>query len=304
MSAKPLDVQARSSEISGDTAVVFGATGACGKHLVASLLDRPEISKVYCFTRRTTTKHMNNPKYCEVLLINETNQNEKDIEKNIAEFKRIVTEKFPPSCDVVFSGLATTIGQCNNDYDLMWSIDYNMNDIVATHARQLNVPQYYLISATNGSENSWFFYPRLKGTLDSRIEQLQFPRSVIYQPGLLIGGDRPEARAAEGFMEKWVAPLSFWQNGWFPTMRPIQVKDVGEAMCLDYIANRGKNSELKKMGLKYQPNDDLLNMKSISQHQPLPNAHREANLPIEHKIYVGSQSILDSLSSLRNELGV
>lgn len=159
----------------GDIVCVFGATGACGRHLVAELLQRPEIEHVYSFTRRTTTRHMNNPKFHEVIL---TGDMPKDLEKN-----------FPSSCDAVFSGLATTIKKAGS-YDNMHSIDYGLNDTIATYARDHNVPQYYIISSVGADVSSSLWYCRLKGEIEERVKQINFPRSVIIRPGMLIGGER------------------------------------------------------------------------------------------------------------------
>ena len=219
----------------GDICAVFGATGACGSNLVEELLGSPEIGQVYCFTRRPTTKHLKNPKYKEVLL---TGNLLEDLET-----------KFPQSCDVVFSGLATTIKQAGSE-EKMRAIDYGMNMTIAKFAREeRNVPQYYLISSAGSDANSRFFYLRMKGELENAIQALNFPRSVILRPSVLMGADRPEFRFGEWILANLVAPVWCFTTGWLGSIAPINVRDVAKSMATDYIAHRHLNTSLRE---KYQ----------------------------------------------------
>lgn len=43
-------------------------------------------------------------------------------------------------------------------------------------------------------------YPKMKGELEERVKALGFQRTVILQPGLLIGA-REESRTAEGIAQ-------------------------------------------------------------------------------------------------------
>lgn len=166
-----------------DVACVFGASGACGRHLVEELLHRPEIGEVYCFLRGSKAERWGaNPKYREVLLTNDLNDD--------------LTQHFPPNCDVVFSGLAVHLKQAGSQ-EAKRLVDFDMNNTIATFAQEQGVPQYYLISTYGADSSSRFFYLKMKGELEDRIKALRFPRSVMIQPGFLCGAEREDPGIVE-----------------------------------------------------------------------------------------------------------
>lgn len=208
-------------------ACVFGSTGAIGQNIVKELLDSPQITEVHAFVRKPALKFQNHAKYKEVILSPSLVD---DLEQH-----------FPNNTNVVFSGLGTTIKQQGGDKDKFFAIDYTINHKVAEYARAHNVPQFYLVSSAGADSTSSNFYLNTKGKLDDALIALQFPRAVIYRPGILKrSGMRPDepTRVGEWILDHFVSPLWCCTSGWLGTFAPIQVQDVAKAMVGDYLENK------------------------------------------------------------------
>jgi uncharacterized protein YbjT (DUF2867 family) len=64
-------------------------------------------------------------------------------------------------------------------------------------ARSAGIGTYAIVSAMGASPNSMSFYYRTKGKVEADIQAVGFRSLTICRPSL-IGGERNEARAAEG----------------------------------------------------------------------------------------------------------
>ena len=75
----------------------------------------------------------------------------------------------------------------------------------AAAAQNAGATEVHLISAIGADTQSKIFYSRLKGEIERDLLQLNFERTLIYQPALLIG-ERKEKRAGEKFAQ-WISPF-------------------------------------------------------------------------------------------------
>ena len=165
----------------GKIAVVLGATGLVGGHLVDQLLEDKTIKEVKIFVRRATSvKH---PK----LTVQLVDFNDPD------SFKEQVKG------DVAFSCMGTTIKTAGSQ-EAQYKVDYTYQFEFAQMAAQNKVPQYFLVSSSGANAGSMFFYPRIKGELEEEVKKLNFKNLVIVRPSLLVG-ERPEKRMGEKFGE-------------------------------------------------------------------------------------------------------
>ena len=190
------------------TAIIAGATGLVGSHLLKQLLNDQGFNKVIVFVRRSTG--ISNPKLTEHII------NFDDPEKWKGQVKG----------DVLFSTLGTTIGQAGSK-EAQRKVDYTYQYEIARIASDNQVPEYVLVSTPGASPKSWIFYTRIRGELDRDVKKLGFKRIIILKPSLLAG-KRENRRAGEELYARVLNGLK-----WLPgarKYRPIHAEVVAVAM--------------------------------------------------------------------------
>jgi uncharacterized protein YbjT (DUF2867 family) len=190
------------------TAIIIGATGLVGNHLVHLLLHDDRFSKLLVFVRRSVGI-----------------QHDK-LEEHIINFDKPAEWMQLVKGDVLFSALGTTIKQAGGKHQ-QYKIDYTYQYECAQAAAQNQVPSYILISSASANPNSSIFYTRMKGELERDVKALPFKSITIIQPGLLHG-DRQEERFAEQMAYKVLNVVN--AIGLFKQYRPIAGKTVAMAM--------------------------------------------------------------------------
>ncbi len=190
------------------TAILIGATGLVGSHLLKLLLENDRYDSVKVFHRRTTG--VEHPK----------------LEEHIIDFDQPEEWSDLVKGDHLFSALGTTIKKAGSK-DAQYKIDFTYQYEVAKAAYKNGVGSYALVSSLGASTESGSFYPRIKGELDEAVQELDFERTLILRPSFLEG-DREEFRLGEKIgipVAKVLCKI--------PGLRkyhPIKAKDVAEAM--------------------------------------------------------------------------
>lgn len=190
------------------TAIVIGATGLVGSHILRLLLSDERYDKVLVFHRRSAgashaklTEHIinfDNPDDWKDLLIG----------------------------DELYSALGTTIKQAGSK-DAQWKIDYNYQFEVAKAAAQNGVNSFALVSSIGATAKTNNFYLKMKGQLDKEVQKLGFKNTLILRPSFLKG-EREESR----FWEKIgiSAAEVFTKVPGLKKYKPIHAKKVARAM--------------------------------------------------------------------------
>jgi uncharacterized protein YbjT (DUF2867 family) len=190
------------------TALLIGATGLVGSHLLDLLLKDPRFNKVKVFTRRSTGKK------------------DEKLEEFVIDFDNVKGWAHQISGDVLFSSLGTTIRKAGSQ-DAQYKIDYTYQYELANQASQIGIGTYVLVSSAGASPKSKIFYSRMKGELEEAVSKLPFHNIRILQPGIL-DGQRVESRPAEKMAIKISKVLTYIPG--VKKFRPIHAEIVAKAM--------------------------------------------------------------------------
>lgn len=193
-------------------ALIFGASGLIGGHLVANLLASNAWNEVIVAGRKPLM--IAHPKLKQVSL------NFTELESYHELFK----------VDVVFSCIGTTKAIAGSR-EAFREVDFNYNYLIAKLAADAQVPRYLLVSAYGADANSVFFYSQVKGQLEEAITELPLQNVIFMQPSLLLG-ERKEFRLAEqsfGSIANRIKPL--WRNLRGPWW-PVDAEAVAKAMAV------------------------------------------------------------------------
>ena len=139
------------------TAIIIGATGLVGNHLLQLLLEDKNFSCVKIFVRRKTG--IDNPKLKEFII------DFNDIERYSADI----------TGDVLFSCLGTTLKQAGSK-EAQYKVDYTYQYKFAELASKNGVQNYLLVSSTGADATSAFFYSKIKGELEQSVKQMPFEK--------------------------------------------------------------------------------------------------------------------------------
>jgi uncharacterized protein YbjT (DUF2867 family) len=188
-------------------ALIVGATGASGSDLLDLLLQDPYFARVDIFVRR------------------EPGIRHEKLRVHVVRFGHPEEWGHLVKGDVLFSCLGTTLKAAGSK-QAQWKIDYDYQYEFALEAKKNKVSSYVLISAGFASQDSIFFYSRLKGRLEHAVKALGFRFTAIFKPPLLIrkGTDRK----GEIMGEKIMKALN--HLGLFRAQRPLPTRMLAQAM--------------------------------------------------------------------------
>lgn len=190
------------------TAIVIGATGLVGSHLLNLLLEDERYKTVKIFHRRSTgIKH---PK----------------LEEHIIDFDNLDSWKNLLTGDELYSALGTTLKKAGSQ-EAQYTIDFTYQFETAKAAAENGVMKYSLVSSAGADYQSRLFYSRLKGELDEAIKELPFEVITVLRPSIL-DGDRNENRPGEKF--GLLMARLFTKIPGLKKYRPILGKKVAEGM--------------------------------------------------------------------------
>ena len=157
------------------TALLLGATGLVGSHLLQQLLENPYYSQVVALVRRPLA--MQHPK----------------LHQEILDFDKPDAAKIKG--DDVFCALGTTLAKAGSK-EAQYRIDCTYPYEIGKIARENGSRQYLLVSSLGADAQSPNFYLKTKGDLEEKIRNLDFEHFVSARPSILLG-DRKEVRIAE-----------------------------------------------------------------------------------------------------------
>jgi len=203
------------------TALLFGASGLVGSHLLNQLIKDTNYSKIKLFVRSVT--EIIDPK----------------VEIIKTDFNNLQNHKEDVKGDDCFFCIGTT-KQNSSDKDEYRRVELDIPKEIAKIAKLNLVNSFIFVSAIYANPNSSGDYVRFKGLVEEELKRLNFPKLALMRPSFLMG-DRKEKRVGEKigiFVFKLLSPLLL---GPIKKMRPIHSETVAKAMIKAANENLEKN---------------------------------------------------------------
>lgn len=159
-------------------AIVFGATGFIGSHLLSDLLDSPDYAQVIAMVRKPLT--LSHPKLTVL----------------IGDLASLPALKSQLVADEVFIALGTTRKHTPDEAEY-YKIDHDYPVLAARIAKDNGARSVFLVTAVGANVKSGVFYVRTKGEVERDIIALDFDHTHIFRPSMILGTrteDRPRER--------------------------------------------------------------------------------------------------------------
>jgi len=189
-------------------ALLVGASGLVGSHLLPLLLDSELYSKIIIFVRNSLG--ITHPKLQEMQI----------------DFDNIASINVNLAVTDVFCTLGTTRGKAKSAANFR-KVDYTYVVELAKWAKSHQVQRFVVISAMGANTASKTLYMGTKGQMEETIKTLGLPFLGIMHPSLLVG-NRKERRIGE-----WIAGhITLKLVGYFLPLkyRAISAEKVAIAM--------------------------------------------------------------------------
>ncbi|KAG8811775.1 Protein fmp52, mitochondrial [Serendipita sp. 411] len=196
------------------SAIIFGATGATGKHVLRTLLSTKEFTKVGEYGRRVTALDT---------LPNEEGLDKAKLVQKVVDMEKLENEQdLKQDWDVIFITLGTTRAIAGSA-EAFEKID---REYVLSAARQVKTKEtqrIVYVSSAGANRNSMFLYPRSKGLTEDGLAALGYNDTIIFRPGAL---------AERGSFELggYIANGVLGAIPFFNEKLQIKVSDLGKAV--------------------------------------------------------------------------
>ncbi|WP_026897401.1 NAD(P)H-binding protein [Daejeonella oryzae] len=191
-------------------AILIGASGLIGSHLLELLLASSDFSEVITFSRSKLPVSDNK------------------LEEHIIDFEELNKYKALIKGDVIFSVLGTTKSKTSNTADYR-KIDFEYPVELAKFGLENGVKQFHIVTSLGADDKSSNSYLKMKGELELILKKLNYPSLHIYQPSYLEGV-RKDIRISDRIMQplmKFINPLL---KGNLKKYRSIKASEVAKAM--------------------------------------------------------------------------
>ena len=197
-------------------ALLFGASGLVGGHVLNQLINNNNYSKIKLFVRST-------------IQINDSK-----VEIIQTDFNNMEKHKEEMKGDHCYFCIGTT-KQNSPDKDEYRRVELDLPKQIAQITKSNSVNSFVFVSSGYADSNSSGDYLKFKGLVEEELKRLNFSNLGILRPSFLMG-KRKEKRLGEKIgilIFSLLSPLLF---GPFKKMRPINSERVAKAMIK--IANK------------------------------------------------------------------
>jgi len=193
------------------TALIAGATGLVGSHLLPLLLSGDRYEKVIAITRKPLPEH---PRLEQVTI-------------DMSDPSAYTTFK----ADDVYCCLGTTIAVAGSKENFR-KVDFVYPSVMARALLSHGANQYMLVSALGANKASAIFYNRIKGEVEEAVQAAGYRTVHIFRPSLLLG-DRVEKRSGED-----AAKVFYKIFGWLIPKKYKGIEGIKVAKAMYTCASR------------------------------------------------------------------
>ena len=191
-------------------ALLAGASGLVGGHVLRLLLDDSQYERVTVLGRRDLPV------------------THKKLVQRVVDFDRLAELGDFPRVHAVFCCLGTTIKQAGSEAEFR-KVDYTYVVELARLALRHRASHFLVVTALGADTRSRFFYNRVKGEVDEAVRRLQFDGVHIFHPSLLLG-KRTRGRLLERLLSLLSPFVSWVMMGPLARYRPIRAARLARAM--------------------------------------------------------------------------
>jgi uncharacterized protein YbjT (DUF2867 family) len=197
--------------VNSRSALVVGASGLVGRHLLAILLADDTYSRIIVLTRKSLG--FEHPKLVE----------------SAVDFNRLEQHQNLIKGEDVFCCLGTTIKVAGSQ-EAFRKVDFTYVVQTAALSQRNGARQFLVISSLGADIHSRIFYNRVKGEMEEAVAKIPFNAVRILRPSLLLG-ERRESRPAEALGILLVKALSVLLFiGALRRYRAVHAQTVAKAM--------------------------------------------------------------------------
>ena len=189
------------------TAIILGATGLTGSHLLKMLLKDSDYDRIKVFTRHKLK--FSYPK----------------IEEHVIDLLKLSDHATEFTANVVFCCIGTTKAK-TPDKALYRAIDYGIPVEAAKLCKQNSIKQIIVISALGANPKSKVLYNQLKGEMERDVLAQQIEHTHFLQPSLIVG-NRKEKRMGEDISKRIMKLFDFLIPARY---KMIEAKTIAQAM--------------------------------------------------------------------------
>lgn len=193
-------------------AVVVGATGLVGGHVVERLSHGGEHDRIVVLVRRPSGRSF---------------AGKVDVTEKVVDFDRLDRADFA-GADDVFGCLGTTIKVAGSQ-EAFRKVDQHYTVKAAELAKAAGATRFGLVSSVGADARSRNFYLRVKGETERDVEAIGFATLVVARPSGLVG-HREHGRPGEKVGIAVGRALSFALVGGLEKYRPIEARVVANAL--------------------------------------------------------------------------
>ena len=192
------------------TALLAGATGLIGSHLLPLLLASERYSKVLVVGRRPLPQV--HPKLVQI----------------VTDFDQLEEHRLRLIADDVFCCLGTTLRQAGSK-QAFYKVDYLYVVQLAALAASNFAAQFMVVSSLGADAESRVYYSRVKGEMEAAVRQTPFRAIHIFRPSLLLG-NRAAPRLGERLTAAALALMRPLLLGPLRAYRAVPAATVAVAM--------------------------------------------------------------------------
>lgn len=192
------------------TALLAGASGLIGSHLLPLLLASERYAKVIVVGRRPLS--LQHPKLAQV----------------VTELDQLEDERLRLIADDVFCCLGTTRRQAGSQ-EAFYRVDFLYVVALAALTASNLAAQFLVVSSLGADAESRVYYSRVKGEMEDAIRSMPFRATHIFRPSLLLG-ERTQPRLGERVGAVVLGALGPLLRGSWRQYRPVAAATVAAAM--------------------------------------------------------------------------